>query len=183
MHPHKWALMAMLSKESNRQFASYKNFLQGHVERFMEETLIDDIAPPHLSLLYFSDLERYPRDLIERYLPRIQALIKPHLPLTLTAKGLHYWHDNGWDRAIIIWNITDFGMIPALRKQLLNLLSNDFPHVQEMEPLNLHIGVAIAKDNKRTRTLVEQTTTDQEITLMLDKVSIFLPEGIQPLLP
>ncbi len=185
-HPHRYGLMAMVSKKDYIKFETYKKVLSPYVKFFMKEDFFEDIAPQHISLCYFSYPDKYPEEYVQKQVPKIIKIIKKHFPLKIKVKGLL----GGWDVGIgvpaILWNIIDFKEINKMHKEIILALKEDIEHFSDSEmDFTPHIGVALGKEDKidELKKIINQSKEDNEIELTIDRFFIFYPNGPKQIYP
>lgn len=179
-HPHRYGLMAMISKKDNDKFDSYRSKLKPFVKFFMERDFFDDIAPQHVSICYFSYPEKYPKEYVQKLVPKIIEIIKSKMPLKIKAKGLCGWWELELGAPALLWNITDLGDISKIRAEIVKELSLDIEHFNDPEmDFTPHIGVALGNDSykEEIKKIVNSSKNDDEIELEIDRFFIFYPEG------
>lgn len=179
-HPHTYGLMALVSKKDNSQFDKYRKNLIPYSEFFMEQDFVQNIAPQHISLCYFSYPEKYSKSYVKKLVPKIVKRLKTNIPLKIKVKGLKGWWELDVGFPVIFWNITNFGNIAELRNSIVKDLSNSIEHFKDKNmDFTPHIGVSLAKKEfeKEIRKIVDKSKKDPEIELTLDRIFIFYPEG------
>ena len=178
-HPNKFALMAMVNENDYEMFNDYRKKLSDFVEFFMEKDFVNDVAPQHISLVYFSYPDKYSESYVKKFLPVIKKLIQKYITLTIKVKGLNL------DFPVITWNIIDYGNVKLLRKELIKELSPHFKHLLDMEKdFKIHVGVALAKKENlvKIKEIIDGSKKAKEQVLRLDKFYIYFedkPEQIK----
>jgi 2'-5' RNA ligase len=181
-HPHRYGLLFMVSKEDYNHLNKYKLKLDPYVKFYMKEECFNDIAPQHISLCYFSYPEKYPKEVIKKLVPKINRIAKKFIPMKIKVKGLLGGWELGWGFPVIMWNIVDFGKINEFHKKLITSLKKDVEHFNDVDlDFEPHIGIALGNDEflPKLKEIVENSKSDSEFELILDKLSIFFPEGIE----
>ncbi len=175
-HPHRYGLMAMVSKKDYIFLKMYKDRLDPNIKFYMKEDFFDDIAPQHISICYFS----YPEKYVEKLIPKINEIIKKYLPLKVKVKGLL----GGWEIGIgvpaILWNITDFEEIKKIHEEIISALKGDITHFNDPEmDFTPHVGIALGYDEKieELKSIIKESKEDPEFELTIDRFYIFYPNG------
>lgn len=178
-HPHTYGLMAMVNKKDYKILELYKDRLNPLVDFYMQTEYFDNIAPQHISLLYFSYPDKYPEEFINKLIPIINKIAKKYFPMKVRIKGLMSGEELGIDNRTILWNIIDFGEIYSLHKELIEALKEDIDHFKDPEIFTPHIGVALAKTGKmdEVKDIVAESKHDKIRELTLDRLDIFYPKG------
>jgi SAM-dependent methyltransferase len=179
-HPHKYGLLAMVSKNDYKYLEKYEEKLDSCVEFYMEPDFFDDIAPQHLSLCYFSYPDKYSEEYVEKLVPKINAVVGMFLPLKVKVKGLIGGWDLGLDLPVVLWNIIDFEEINKFHDLLLSVLKKDIEHFNDSEmDFTPHIGVALGRQDRLEvlKQIVEESRKEAVIELTLDRLYIFYPNG------
>jgi hypothetical protein len=102
--------------------------------------------------------------------------------MKIKVKGLLGGWELGWGFPVIMWNIVDFGKINEFHKKLITSLKKDVEHFNDVDLyFEQHIGIALGNDEflPKLKEIVENSKSDSEFELILDKLSIFFPEGIE----
>ncbi len=179
-HPHRYGLMAMVSKKDYLFLKMYKDKLDPNVKFYMKEDFFDDIAPQHISVCYFSYPEKYSEEYVKKLVPKINEIIKKYLPLKVKVKGLL----GGWEVGIgvpaILWNITEFDEIEKMHKEIMKALKEDIEHFNDPEmDFTPHIGIALGNDEKieELKKIIADTKNDSEFELTINNFYIFYPNG------
>jgi 2'-5' RNA ligase len=146
----------------------------------MKPELFGDIAPPHISMCYFSYPDKYPRERIKLLVPKIIAVLKKYLPLKVKVKGLM----GAWEIDLgvpgILWNIQDFSKINQFHNELIDVLKEDIEHFNDPEmDFSPHIGLALGNPEKieELKKIIKESKQNKEIELTIDRIQIFYPEG------
>ena len=185
-HPHKYGLMAMISQRDNDKFDLYRESLNPFVKFFMEKDFFCDVAPQHISLCYFSYPDKYPKEYVKKLVPKIIDIIKDKMPLKIKVKGLSGWWELNLGVPALVWNITDLGEIPRIKDKIINELSKDIAHFNDIEfDFIPHIGVAWGNEENKEeiKKIIDQSKKNPEIELEIDRFFIFYPEGPEKIYP
>jgi len=177
-HPHRYGILAMVRKKDYKHFSKYQKLLKNHVQFFMKKEFFNDIAPQHLSICYFSYPENYPKEYIEKLVPKIRSVIRNNLPLQVKVKGLIGWWELSIGVPALLWNITDLGNFPKLHKEVVKTLAPYIEHFNDPEmDFTPHIGVALCKKEKfkEIKKIVDHSKEDKEQVLIIDRFYIFYP--------
>lgn len=175
-HPHKYGLMAMAAIRDNAKFEKYRKLLSPHVDFFMENNFVNDIAPPHLSICYFSYPQKYPKEAVKKLVPKIVHILEDRMPLKIKAKGLKMLT---LEHNFVAWNIIDWGNIPGLRKQIILKLSSEIEHFRDPHlDFTPHIGLAAIKKGheEEVRFITDESINDEEMEIELDRIYIYYPD-------
>lgn len=179
-HPHTYGLMAMMELKGYNYFMPFRNQLEKYTKFFMETHFFDDVAPQHLSVLYFSYPEKYSSEYIKKLETKIKEILKQHLPIQLRVQGLQGWWEHNLGVPAICLNIVDYGPIYSLRKALIDELKKDIEHFNDSElDFTPHIGVAIVDTDfkKEIKLIVDASKKTKEVTLELNHFYIYYPKG------
>lgn len=177
-HPHTYALMAMTEKKAYTILETYKSRIDKHIEFYMQEEFVKNIAPQHLSLLYFSYPKKYPKTYVKRLEAKIKTVLKKYLPLHIKVQGLEV---RDFGVPVVCWNITELGATQACREELIEALRKDIEHFNDEElEYTPHIGVAKIKEGEeRNVKKILQEINEEEQELLLDQPTIFYEEGAE----
>ncbi len=179
-HPHRYGLMLMVSKKNYAHLEKYKAELDPYIKFYMKPDFFDDIAPQHISICYFSYPEKYPEEIASKLVPKINTVIKKHLPLKIKIKGLMGGWEIGLGAPAILWNIISFDNINTVHHEIIAALKNDIEHFNDPETdFTPHIGIALGKAEDTTilKEIIEKSKNDPIIELTIDRVYIFYPNG------
>ena len=175
MHPRRYAVMLMVSPESYDAFD--RTPFEPYAVRFMERSFVDGVAPPHVSLCYFSYPERYPSSFIERYEERIAAIISSFGAVSLEVEGFTPLDVS--EGVVVCWRIIDDTVLRAMNRALVEELGTVVPHLREM-PFEPHIGLVLLRDEPAARALIAESRVRARITF--SSVMIYYPEGAREIL-
>lgn len=185
-HPHKYGLMAMVSKKDYKYLKKYKKQLDPYVRFYMKPKRFNDIAPQHISLCYFSYPEKYSEDYIKTLIPKIIEIAKKYMPVKVSIKGLQGGWELGWSFPVILWNIQDYSKLNRFHEEIINELKKAIEHFNDPEfKIDLHIGIALIKEEsiEDVKKLIEKSRKDNEFEITLDSLEIFFPSGPKKIYP
>lgn len=123
-HQNRYALMLMAAKSVYSKLNPLRKQLLPYTKFFMEPSFSNNIATQHVSLCYFSHEDKYPKELVQEWIPEINSIILRHMPITLRVRGLQGWWERKEDFPVLCWNVLDWTKIEALHKEIIQTFAN-----------------------------------------------------------
>lgn len=178
--------MLMAAKSVYTQFNPLRKQLLPYTKFFMEPSFSNNIAPQHVSLCYFSYEDRYPKELVQQWIPDIKSIISMYLPIRLRVCGLQGWWERKEDFPVLCWNVLDWTKIDALHKEIIQTFADRVKHFSDKTlAFSPHIGVAYCPDAKigdLKQIVAASKNHEHEFELTFDSAYIFFPEGPEKIL-